>query len=559
MTAWYDATIGNPVFVKEMRVRMRGTRAFWILGSYLGLLGMILGVAYATWQGSMYRGISSGQVGQGLFAMVIGVQAFLATFITPALTAGAISIEREQRTLELLQVSRITRTAIVAGKLAAAYAFVALLIVASLPLASICFLLGGVSPAQVLQSYLMLLAASMLMGALGVAWSSVSSSTTAAIGLTYASMMLPGAAMVTVAPIMLIGANFMFTAPRFALCLKPAAAALGLPGSGGTPYAPVPWFGMVLPAWLPPTTVYVLVGVTLASLAAGRLEMDRFRRVGTLRAILASLYGSVMAFVFGSLFAPYWNNAHAVGGVLGRHEALAALIIPVFLLMLAAPAFTTGDVATDDVASLPRFAARGWTRAAWSRGTIASGLPYLLCLAALTLGVYALASSPAAPRFASYSMTHTAAAVWWAPRAAFCGIALVLIVSLVGFASLGLALSFITQNRWAALALSAAVVLAIMASPAFEYAPPGSPVRPLALFGLVNPLKAVTELSDPIAGNRLRTGGLLMMSRSASVCVVGHTGLTALALGVVALEARRRRRRTAPPVLRGARRKDPSP
>ena len=40
---------------------------------------------------------SSGQIGQSMFAAPTGFETFLLAFITPALTAGALTIEREQR------------------------------------------------------------------------------------------------------------------------------------------------------------------------------------------------------------------------------------------------------------------------------------------------------------------------------------------------------------------------------------------------------------------------------------------------------------------------------
>ena len=42
MVAPLEALLGNPVFVKELRVRMRGARAFWLLGVYLALLAGVL-------------------------------------------------------------------------------------------------------------------------------------------------------------------------------------------------------------------------------------------------------------------------------------------------------------------------------------------------------------------------------------------------------------------------------------------------------------------------------------------------------------------------------------
>src|SRR5947209_4841610 len=151
---WMD----NPVLTKELRVRMRGARAYWILTGYLAILSFMLFMQYSQWWNTAQvrgGGLSMGsKVGQGFFYYIIITQAFLVAFITPAITAGAITMEKEQRTLELLEMTRLSRGSIVAGKLLSAISFVALLLVSSLPLTSICFFLGGVSPEQVVYWYL---------------------------------------------------------------------------------------------------------------------------------------------------------------------------------------------------------------------------------------------------------------------------------------------------------------------------------------------------------------------------------------------------------------------
>jgi ABC-type transport system involved in multi-copper enzyme maturation permease subunit len=70
----------------------------------------------------------------------------LLAFITPALTAGAISGERERRTLELLLVTRASPLGLVAGKLLGSLLYVLYLLVASLPAFALVYLFGGTLP-----------------------------------------------------------------------------------------------------------------------------------------------------------------------------------------------------------------------------------------------------------------------------------------------------------------------------------------------------------------------------------------------------------------------------
>src|SRR5947209_8467453 len=147
----------NPVLTKELRVRMRGARAYWILTGYLAFLSFMLFFQYSSWWSTAQArggGFSlSSKIGQQFFTMIFFTQLFLVAFITPAITSGAITIEKEQRTMEMLELTRLSRGSIVAGKLLSAISFVALLLVSSLPITSICFFLGGVSPEQVLLRY----------------------------------------------------------------------------------------------------------------------------------------------------------------------------------------------------------------------------------------------------------------------------------------------------------------------------------------------------------------------------------------------------------------------
>ena len=94
------------------------------------------------------RPLSGWAAGRRIYDAVFALQAVLIALITPALTAGAITLEREQRAYEMLVMTQLRPMEVVAGKLAAALAFVALLLTSSLPLLSLSFFFGGVSPGE---------------------------------------------------------------------------------------------------------------------------------------------------------------------------------------------------------------------------------------------------------------------------------------------------------------------------------------------------------------------------------------------------------------------------
>lgn len=175
---------------------MRGTRAYWILFSYLGILTMGMMLTYYSFISFNHKYASllntpTAPVGEAIFYFLTVAQGFLVIFITPAITSGAITLEKEQRTYEMMLLTRIPRFDIVFSKMSSAFAFVCLLIFSSLPLFSICFLFGGVSPNKLINTYELLLTGSLFGSSLGLMWSSISKSTTISVMLSYATLFLP--------------------------------------------------------------------------------------------------------------------------------------------------------------------------------------------------------------------------------------------------------------------------------------------------------------------------------------------------------------------------------
>jgi ABC-type transport system involved in multi-copper enzyme maturation permease subunit len=178
------------VSVKELRGRMRGRRAFVILTIYLLLLGgfalMVELIAERSYS-SGFGGTSTfatASIGQGIFAALLLLETLQVAFLAPAATAGAISLEREKRTLELLVVTPISSLAIVLGKLFSALIYVWLLIAASIPLTAVVFVYGGVAPEDILRGYLVLVVTALGLGSMGLFASSLVRRTQAATAIS---------------------------------------------------------------------------------------------------------------------------------------------------------------------------------------------------------------------------------------------------------------------------------------------------------------------------------------------------------------------------------------
>jgi ABC-type transport system involved in multi-copper enzyme maturation permease subunit len=194
----------NPVLLKELRGRMRGRRAFVVLTGYLVAVGLIVALVYAVALSSSGGGLVVNErqtFGKAIFGIVVWMNLTMISFVAPAVTAGAISSERERQTYDLLRTTLLSARGLVLGKYVSALAFILILLLAALPLQSLAFLFGGVEWPEMIVSTLMLIAAALLFAAGGLLFSSLSArtlvSTVLAFGFTVFSLFgLPALGMV---------------------------------------------------------------------------------------------------------------------------------------------------------------------------------------------------------------------------------------------------------------------------------------------------------------------------------------------------------------------------
>ena len=184
----------SAVSIKELRGRMRGRRAFVVLTVYLLLLGLFAFAIYVylksqaaqvvvsniggvtrDFPGMPFPGgqtlgngtaLSAG-IGHGIFGGLLLLETLLVLVLAPAFTTGAISLEREKQTIDMLVTTPLSTLGMVVGKLFSALVYVLLLIIASIPLASLVFVFGGVGPEDLVRAYVFLFALAFGMGAIG--------------------------------------------------------------------------------------------------------------------------------------------------------------------------------------------------------------------------------------------------------------------------------------------------------------------------------------------------------------------------------------------------------
>lgn len=179
----------NPIILKELRSRMRGSRAFMVLTLYLLFMVALIGVIYVpiTYAVRTGGGPDQADVGKFVFGMILLVQMFLVTFITPAFTAGAISGEKQNQSYDLLRTTLLTPRQLVTGKILSALSYVFLLIFASVPLQGIAFFLGGIALPELLIAEMLMLVSAAAFALIGLYFSALVRTTIGSTVATYAA------------------------------------------------------------------------------------------------------------------------------------------------------------------------------------------------------------------------------------------------------------------------------------------------------------------------------------------------------------------------------------
>jgi ABC-2 type transport system permease protein len=182
----------NPVTLKELRGRMRGTRAAVVLTGYVLVMSGFVVLLYLIYSASASLTLSTtgGVIGKVIFAGVVAVELFMVSFIAPAFTTAAVSGERERRTFDLLRTTLLPARRIVFGKLVSALAYIVLLLFVAVPLQSLAFLMGGVTIEEVLLSVELLLVTAIAYGTVGIFFSAWTKRTLSASILTYSFALL---------------------------------------------------------------------------------------------------------------------------------------------------------------------------------------------------------------------------------------------------------------------------------------------------------------------------------------------------------------------------------
>ncbi len=184
---FFTQVIGNPVVGRELRVRVRLGRSYLLQAVYLAFLTLITLLAYDSIVAEDFKRnpFSAQQALQGFYWTVTTTLITLVVLIVPSLSANAITLERERRTMDLLLATPLTARELLTGKLVGSVALVVLLLALTLPISAVSILLGGTTFAELIETYAMVVLSAMVLSAIALFTSAYAKNSTLAIFWSY--------------------------------------------------------------------------------------------------------------------------------------------------------------------------------------------------------------------------------------------------------------------------------------------------------------------------------------------------------------------------------------
>lgn len=187
----------NPIIRSYFKTRMRGVSSPILLTVFslfllLVILGMMLLSMEWEWLAMRCYRLESAHIGMRAFEVCLLIQITLLVLVIPAITAGAISGERERQTLDLLLVTRMSAARIAVGKLVSSMLYSLLLLAFTAPAMALTVAYGGIDFSVALNAMGFLLVCALYVGASSLLASSLTKRTVTAVVLSYLVMIVVG-------------------------------------------------------------------------------------------------------------------------------------------------------------------------------------------------------------------------------------------------------------------------------------------------------------------------------------------------------------------------------
>ena len=162
----------------ELTQRVRTVSWYVLLGVFALVLLLVTGLAFLTFSGQ-------DDAGPGVYSTVVYITLLLVLLVSPTLSGNSINGDRDAATLAPVQVTQATTLDILLGKFLAAWLTGLVFALVALPFLVVATLGGGVRPATVIVSLLILIVETGVVAAIGVALSGILARPLFSVAATY--------------------------------------------------------------------------------------------------------------------------------------------------------------------------------------------------------------------------------------------------------------------------------------------------------------------------------------------------------------------------------------
>ncbi len=185
--AWQNRPqlINNPVILRELTDRLRRKSSFVYLFVFLIIATLL---CFFTWNEHLRLYTHYGAWLQSMRSMFLALnfyQGMIILLLAPLLSATSINLEKEQGSWDLLLTTPLHGISILWGKFLSSLLFVWILLLSLIPIYGLFFLIGGVSPEEVVFCLLLITEVMVITGLFGLLCSLTWKQTVKSISMTY--------------------------------------------------------------------------------------------------------------------------------------------------------------------------------------------------------------------------------------------------------------------------------------------------------------------------------------------------------------------------------------
>ncbi|MBI5367976.1 MAG: ABC transporter permease subunit [Planctomycetes bacterium] len=174
--------LDNAVLGRELLTSLRARKSFV---AHLVFILILCAIAYLAWPREQVPIALQAVLSRRLFDVFAIGQLALISILAPVFSAGAMTMEKENRCVDLLFTTPMSPFTILLGKFLSSIVYLLCIIFTSLPILSLCFVLGGVAQSEVAFLYIALLTVAITFGMIGLTCSTYFNRTHAALSVSY--------------------------------------------------------------------------------------------------------------------------------------------------------------------------------------------------------------------------------------------------------------------------------------------------------------------------------------------------------------------------------------